>query len=142
LDANTPPTAGYSGTPLQKKLGIKPGMVLAFIRPPADYGETLGPVPGDCTVLPWQAGGAFDLVQYFCTRRSDLQADITALMGSIRRDGTIWISWPKKASKLPTDLDENLLREVILPTGLVDVKVCAVDERWSGLKFVIRKELR
>lgn len=134
---------GYSGTPLIKKLGIKSGMAVALVNAPAGFLENvLGPLPADVVLGEWSGEGQFDLIHYFCSWRADLERDILGLMRSIRRDGTIWISWPKKAAKLPGDITENVLREVILPTGLVDVKVCAVDDTWSGLKFVIRVELR
>jgi hypothetical protein len=137
------PVAGYSGTPLVSKLGIKAGMSVAFVHAPATYLETvLGPLPDGVTVGNWDGQGAFDCIQYFCSWRADLERDLPLLMASIQRNGMIWISWPKKAAKMPGDLDENLLREVGLPTGLVDVKVCAVDAQWSGLKFVIRVGLR
>ena len=135
--------SGYSGTPLVKKLGIKAGLQLAFVNAPDGFlADVLGPLPERVVVGQWAGEGAFDIIHYFCRWQADLERDILALMGSIRRDGTIWISWPKKAAKLPGDINENVLREVILPTGLVDVKVCAVDETWSGLMFVIRVELR
>jgi Protein of unknown function (DUF3052) len=134
---------GYSGTPLLKKLGIKSGMSLAWVNAPAEFLENvLGPLPADVMVAEWSGVGQFDFIHYFCAWRADLERDILGLMRSIKRDGMIWISWPKKAAKLPGDITENVLREAILPTGLVDVKVCAVDETWSGLKFVIRAELR
>jgi hypothetical protein len=136
-------SSGYSGTPLVKKLGIKSGMHVAFVHAPEGFlSDVLGPLPMDVWVGDWTALGQFDLVHYFCHWRSDLERDILPLMHSIKRNGMIWISWPKKAAKMPGDLDENILREVILPTGLVDVKVCAVDARYSGLKFVIRVALR
>jgi hypothetical protein len=134
---------GYSGTPLIKKLGIKSGMAVALVNAPDGFlDNVLGPLPDDVVLGEWSGEGHFDLIHYFCSWQADLGRDILRLMHSIDRGGTIWISWPKKAAKLPGDITENVLREVILPTGLVDVKVCAVDETWSALKFVIRVELR
>lgn len=134
---------GYSGTPLVKKLGIQAGMQIACVHAPADFLTTvLGPLPVGVAIGQWSGEGAFDLIHAFYSWRKDLERDILPLLQSIRREGTIWISWPKKAAKLPGDLNENVLREIILPTGLVDVKVCAVDATWSALKFVIRVALR
>lgn len=114
-------------------------MKLAFVNAPDSYlADVLGPLPEGVEIAHWAGDGAFDLIQYFCAWRADLSRDFPKLMNSIVRNGTVWISWPKKAAKLPGDLDENVLREIGLPIGMVDVKVCAVDETWSGLKFVIR----
>ena len=130
--------AGYSGTPLIKKLGIKEGFRLWFHHAPTHYEALLGP-------LPLGVGAAqtdCDFIHAFYTERSSFSADVVQLMAAIKRDGMIWISWPKKASKVPSDMSEDVVRAVALPLGLVDIKVCAVDEVWSGLKLVIRKELR
>jgi hypothetical protein len=129
--------AGYSGTPLIKKLGLKPGMHVALITPPADYGSLLE-WPEDITFVDETALSDCDWIQAFYTRRIDFEAQIAHLRAAIRPNGQIWISWPKKAAKVPTDLDENIIRDVGLAAGLVDVKVAAVDAMWSGLKFVIR----
>ena len=135
--------AGYSGMPLVGKLGIRAGMLVAFVEAPLGYlADVLGPLPADVTVADWGAEGRLDLVHYFCRWRADLERDLLPLMGSIKRNGAIWISWPKKSAKMPGDITEDVLRAVCLPTGLVDVKVCAVDAQWSALKFVIRVELR
>jgi hypothetical protein len=137
--------AGYSGTPLPKKLGIQAGHVVALHGAPVDYGKTLGELPPGVRV---RAGGGAraDVVQLFATRRAALAKALVRLGRSIFPDGALWISWPKKTAKgaaaLASDVDENAIRALALPLGLVDVKVCAVDETWSGLKLVWRKELR
>ncbi|WP_020400109.1 DUF3052 family protein [Kordiimonas gwangyangensis] len=131
-------TAGYSGTPLIKKLGIKEGFRLRLEHAPEQYSDLLGPLP----IGTEEAARECDFIHAFYKERALFADEIESLMGAIKRDGMIWISWPKKASKVPTDMTEDVVREVALPLGLVDVKVCAVDEVWSGLKLVIRKELR
>lgn len=131
--------AGYSGTPLWKKLGLKDGMRGATHGAPPDYAALLGDAPD---VL-WEEltdGTAF--YHIFTTEAATLHAELTRALPLIARDGMIWASWPKKASKVPTDITEDTIRSLCLPMGLVDVKVCAVDATWSGLKLVIRKELR
>lgn len=135
------PTAGYSGTPLIKKLGITPGMRICFRHAPKDYAKTLGDLPDDITQVK-QLKGTLNFIQLFVTERSVLEKELSQCQDVLDPDGMIWISWPKKASKVPTDITEQTIRDVCLPIGLVDVKVCAVDEIWSGLKLVIRKELR
>lgn len=134
-------TAGYSGTPLVRKLGIGPGARLALLGAPDGFDETLGALPEDVAVTR-RLGGARDVVVFFTTERARLAGRLDALRAAIAPDGMIWVAWPKKASKVPTDVTEDVVREVVLPTGLVDVKVCAIDATWSGLKLVIRKELR
>lgn len=133
--------AGYSGTPLAKKLGIKPGFRVRTSNAPDHYLELIDPYPEDATI-----SGAIrkdiDLWHFFTSSACELRRALPAIMEAIRQDGTIWVSWPKKASKVPTDITEDTVRKLALPLGLVDVKVCAVDETWSGLKLVIRKELR
>jgi hypothetical protein len=135
-------TVGYSGTPLPKKLGIKPGMSMAVLHEPANLEAILGDLPdGVATVR--RLSGHHDLVLIFITRQVDIAACIPALTTAIAPDGMIWVAWPKRASKIETDMTEDVIREIVLPsTGLVDVKVCAIDHVWSGLKLVIRKELR
>jgi hypothetical protein len=139
--------AGYSGTPLAQKLGLKDGQRVLFISLPKSLNDLrtsrnfLEMAQADWDT--WQDGDpGYDLIHAFTARRADLEQDGKALMDNIQRDGTVWISWPKKASKVPTDITEDVIREVLLPVGLVDVKVAAVDDTWSGLKLVIRKELR
>lgn len=133
--------AGYSGTPLWKKLGLKPGLRVAVIGAPDDYLSLLGE---DAPEVEWHAAPepGDDLVHIFETRRSALERQLSALRDSIDRAGMIWVSWPKKSSRVPSEITEDTIREVALPIGLVDVKVCAVSDVWSGLKLVIRKELR
>jgi hypothetical protein len=135
-------TAGYSGTPLAKKLGFRAGMRATLIDAPAGFREgTLGELP-DGVVVGTRLGGHQDLVVVFVTARAALARRVQALKRAVAPDGMVWIAWPKRASGVPTDVTEDAIREVALPTGLVDVKVCAIDATWSGLKLVIRKELR
>ena len=133
--------AGYSGTPLAKKLGIKPGTCLRAINAPADYAALLAPLPENVTLARTDAN-EHDLVHLFTKTRSELIKLIDRYKTKIKQDGAIWVSWPKKASGIPTEVTEDTVREIALPLGLVDIKVCAVDETWSGLKLVIRKENR
>ena len=133
--------AGYSGTPLAKKLGIKAGCKLYAKNPPDNYLALIAPLPEDVQLLS-RLSKELDLIHFFTTSRAELAANIEKFMDRIKQDGMIWVSWPKKASKVPTDVTEDVIREIILPLGLVDVKVCAVDKVWSGLKVVIRKENR
>ena len=135
-------TVGYSGTPLPKKLGIKPGMSMAVLNAPTNLDTVLGELP-DHVAISSRLRGHHDLVLVFVTRRVDFAARIPSLTTAIAPDGMIWVAWPKRASKIETDMTEDVIREIVLPTtGLVDVKVCAIDHVWSGLKLVIRKELR
>lgn len=143
-DMTTPKTAGYSGTPLVRKLGLARGQVAALLGIPKTI-EDINGFDGFTSivhVLPETPQRAFDYVHLFATERTALEAAAPALFNALKPDGMVWISWPKKSSRRPTDLTEDVLREILLPTGLVDVKVCAIDEIWSGLKFVIRKEFR
>lgn len=133
--------AGYSGTPLYKKLGIKPDTRLYVRRSPVDYAALLGPAP--FPVAPRsRVFRDFDLAHLFTTALKDLRECLPRTLSAMHPDGAIWVSWPKRASGVATDVTEDRIREVCLPLGLVDVKVCAVDATWSGLKLVIRKELR
>jgi hypothetical protein len=129
-------TTGYSGTPLWKKLGFKPGYRIMLIQPPADYFSLLSGMPETVKI---SAGlkKDIDLIHYFETDLLKLQARLPRLLQQIRPNGSIWISWPKKAAKMRTSIDENSLRVAALATGLVDIKVCAIDDTWSGLKLVI-----
>jgi hypothetical protein len=131
-------TAGYSGTPLAKKLSLKDGMRVRFEAMPASVRAEID--GAGFALLP--AEDAIDAAHIFVTGRNELHHCLERLLPSLARDGQIWVSWPKKISKLPTDVTEDVVREVALPMGLVDIKVCAVDETWSGLKLVIRKALR
>ena len=133
--------AGYSGTPLPKKLGIVEGTRLALINPPDGFDDTLGELPNDVRVVR-KAGAAHDVVVVFATDRNVLEKAVASLEKKIFPSGAIWTAWPKKASKVPTDITEDTVREICLPRGLVDAKVCAIDDVWSGLKLVWRKELR
>ena len=137
----SPALAGYSGTPLCKKLGLKSGSRVVAKRAPTEYLSLLAPLPPD-VVMRSRVTTTTDVVHLFCLTRAELQRDLTALRHTIRADAALWISWPKKASKVPTDITEDVIRTVALPMGYVDIKVCAVSEIWSGLKLVIRKELR
>lgn len=133
-------TAGYSGTPLAAKLGLKAGMRTVWLDAPDHLGGLLGPLEG--VVVGTRLGGHPDAVLCFVTRRTMLRRRATALRRAATPDGMIWVCWPKRASGVASDVTEDIVRELLLPTGLVDVKVCAVDETWSGLKLVVRRELR
>jgi hypothetical protein len=133
--------AGYSRTPLSKKLGIKPGHAVHAIDAPRGYRTLLAPLPDDVTFTP-RLSSAVDVVHLFVTEKSALASAIPRIRTQMKPDAAVWVSWPKQAAKIETDVTEDVVRAVALPTGLVDVKVCAVDETWSGLKLVIRKELR
>jgi len=127
--------AGYSGTLLINKLGIKPGMRLEVVDAPATFGATLGPLPEEVRRV---TRGSLDFAMVFVTERLKLEREFPRLMKRLEPAGTLWVSWPKKAAKVATDVDENVVRLFGLGQGLVDVKICAVDEVWSGLKFVRR----
>lgn len=133
--------AGYSGTPLAKKLGIKTGSRVWAPRAPKGYKKLLSPLPAEVSFL-IRAGHELDVIHFFTQSRRELAATLPGLIPRIRRDGAIWVSWPKKTSKVETDVTEDMIRTLALPLRLVDVKVCAVDETWSGLKLVIRKQHR
>lgn len=130
--------AGYSGTPLVRKLGIKPGMTVAVVDPPEHYWDLLVGVPDDLVICDTSTRG-LAFVHVFAHERKGLADRLSALRRSIAADGMIWVSWPKKASGVVTDVTEEMVRDTGLAAGLVDVKICAVDTTWSGLKFVIRK---
>lgn len=131
-------TAGYSATPLVKKLGIKPGCRLALLHAPPHYLELLGDLPADVAIDHTIAGGEYDVVHAFYQWRADYEAEFAALKAAIHSAGMVWISWYKKAAKMPTDISEDVVRDVALAGGLVDVKVAAIDAQWSGLKLVYR----
>lgn len=129
--------AGYSGTPLVKKLGIKPGQRLAIVNPPTGYVESLvGDQP--CAPVIGDEPESLDLIQFFTRSRGEFEEALPGLKRALAKTGALWISWPKKAAGVPTDLTENTVRDLALAVGLVDVKVCAVDSTWSGLKLVYR----
>ncbi len=133
--------SGYSGKALGQKLGIKSWMRVKTRNDPGRYQQLLGALPDD-VVISTRLRRPVDLVHIFSIARAHLLAELRTAMKEIEQDGAIWVSWPKKASGVETDLTEDVIREVALPMGLVDVKVCAVDETWSGLKLVIRKANR
>ena len=132
---------GYSGTPLAKKLGIAAGTRVLAVQPPDDYAELLAPLP-EGVVFEKRLSKRTGIVHLFCLRKARLAAQLERLRGSIQPDAAVWVSWPKKAARVPTDITEDTIRELALPLGFVDIKVCAVNEVWSGLKLVIRRELR
>jgi len=138
------PASGYSGTPLAKKLGFKPGSTVALVSAPEFMAQVVAEAGAAAKAAATAKGvkGPVAAVHFFATEQNVLKAGLPVLMKAITRDGMIWISWPKKAAKVPTDITEDTIRKHALPLGLVDVKVCAVDEVWSGLKLMIRKEKR
>ena len=156
-------TAGYSGTPLAKKLGIKEGFAVAAVNAPDGFARLLEPLPAGVTISRYVgtlpdghhpardaltgapcrvSARKTDIIHFFTNSRDELAEGLTKYKGLIKQNGSIWVSWYKKAAKLPTEITEDVVRDVALPLGLVDVKVCAVDEKWSGLKLVIRRENR
>jgi hypothetical protein len=139
--SRSPGSPGYSGTPLAKKLGIVAGSRVLARNAPPEYRKWLAPLPPK-VAFGRKISVVTDVVHLFCERKAALKADLLRLRAAMRDSGVIWVSWPKKTSKLPTDITEDTIRALALPIGLVDVKVCAVSEVWSGLKLVIRKELR
>lgn len=134
-------TVGYSGTPLAKKLGLTPGMATWFHDLPGGVRAEIDPGGIGLVELPTPTAG-LTAAHIFVTRRADLERELLRLRDLIASAGFIWVSWPKKAAKVATDVTEDVIRDVALPIGLVDVKVCAVDATWSGLKLVIRRNLR
>lgn len=134
--------SGYSGTPLWKKLGYKAGTVALLAAPPENYLKLLA-LPSDI-VIAWCSKPSMDvsLVHCFTKSKKELSSFVSSYRKRLNPTASVWISWPKKGSGMQSDLTENVIREVALPVGFVDIKVCAVDETWSGLKLVIRKELR
>jgi hypothetical protein len=133
--------AGYSGTPLAQKLGIKPSQKVATIDAPAAYQKLLAPLPKEVSFTTDIAADA-SFVHLFVTKRQTLEKELKRLRRLLADAGVLWVSWPKKSSGVATDVTEDVIREVCLPLGFVDVKVCAVDETWSGLKLMIRRENR
>lgn len=133
--------AGYSANPLSKKLGLKPEMKCILINAPKDY-FSLIEIPEKDLKLEKSSANEIDFVHLFTSKEKELSDHLKQLKNQIRSNGIIWVSWPKKSSKIPSEIDENKIREIALPMGLVDVKVCAVDEVWSGLKLVIRIQNR
>jgi hypothetical protein len=133
--------AGYSGTPLAKKLGLKGGSRIFLLNAPGNYLQLVSPLPEGVQVAP-QITSHTDVIHIFSTKKEELSQALHTCLEKMRPNGMIWVSWPKKSSKVPTDITEDTIRGVALPLGLVDIKVCAVDDVWSGLKLVIRKEKR
>ena len=134
-------TSGYSGTPLSKKLGIKERALVVTLNAPPDYRELLAPLAAGVSIRDSPSSNA-DVVHLFTNSHDELARSLARYKKIIRQDGAIWVSWYKKAAKLPTEITEDTVREIALPLGLVDIKVCAVDEKWSALKLVIRRENR
>jgi len=136
------PTAGYSGTPLFRKLGIKPGDAVAVLGAPPGFAGGLAALSGADVAAELPGHGLLDVIVTFVRWREDLEAQLPGLRRRMAPACGLWIAWPKRAARVPTDMTEDVVREVALPTGLVDNKVCAIDEVWSGLRLVIRRELR
>ena len=160
--------AGYSGTPLPRKLGIKPGARVGLAGAPGGFGARLEPLPDGARIEaststtgtsttggpaagaagPVLAGavlpgtGPFDVIVFFTVEQAELAGRLSELRARMAPAAGLWIAWPKRASRVPTDMTEDVIREIALPTGLVDNKVCAIDEVWSGLRLVVRRELR
>ena len=155
--------AGYSGTPLPKKLGIKPGSRVGLAGAPDGFGALLEPLPDGARIEAGAAGpvlpstvlpgpvlpgsvlpgtGPFDVIVFFTVEQAELAGRLGELRARMAPAAGLWIAWPKRASRVPTDMTEDVIREIALPTGLVDNKVCAIDQVWSGLRLVIRRELR
>ncbi len=134
--------AGYSETPLVKKLGIKSGFQMALLNEPSDYWDWINPLPEGVKVKKTPIARSVDFVHLFVREKKVFEKEVLRFKKLLKLDGLIWVSWPKKASGVPTDVDENTIRDFALRNGLVDVKVCAVDEVWSGLKLVIPVKLR
>ncbi len=132
-------SAGYSGTPLVKKLGIKPGFKIAILNPPAHYRQLIGELPESVTIVD-DLNGPLDFIHFFTRQSAELADQFPALKQALASNGMLWISWPKQSAKAATDLTENVIRDIGLKNKLVDVKVAAVDEFWSGLYFVYRVE--
>lgn len=132
---------GYSGTPLTKKLGIKEGSKVLVVGAPEGYAKLLDPLP-DAVQFASRFSDATDIVHIFTDQKAELQRALAVFRKGLKPTAMVWVSWPKKSSKVPTDITEDTVREVALPLGFVDIKVCAVTEVWSGLKLVVRKELR
>ncbi|HEX9943998.1 MAG TPA: DUF3052 domain-containing protein [Thermoanaerobaculia bacterium] len=130
--------AGYSGTPLPKKLGIREGLRVALIGAPEGFESILDPLPAKVTLARRIGPPPLDVILFFTKRRADLEKRFPSLAAAVAPSGGLWIAWPKKSSGVPTDLTETVVREIGLASGLVDNKVCAVDDVWSGLRFVVR----
>ncbi|MGB2713224.1 MAG: hypothetical protein WBC51_03535 [Vicinamibacterales bacterium] len=133
--------AGYSGTSLAKKLGINSGTKLHLIDAPPTLQRLLAPLPDGVEFVP-TTSDTTDIIHVFSTKKARLAKTLVVIRKRMRPNAVVWVSWPKKAARVPTDLTEDVIRELALPLGLVDIKVCAVDDVWSGLKLMVRRELR
>lgn len=133
--------SGYSGTPLVKKLGITEGMKVLLVDAPPDYARLVAPLPDGVTFVSRRVTDT-DMIHIFTTKEAHLAKWLNACLPRLKPDGMIWVSWPKLSAKIPSDVREDTVRKVALPMGLVDIKVCAVDDVWSGLKLVVRKSQR
>ena len=134
-------TAGYSGTPLSKKLGIKEAQRVFPLEAPKEYESLLAPLPPAVEFVN-RPDSKVDIAHVFVTQKEELAKVLSLMRKKLKPDAALWISWPKKSAKVPTTITEDTIRELALPLGFVDIKVCAVTEVWSGLKLVVRKELR
>jgi hypothetical protein len=138
-----PGQSGYSGTPIARKLGIGEGDEVALIGAPEWFEDTVRALPDIASVhTDLVADARYDVMVVFVTRRAELEAELPRLRSLMAPACGLWIAWPKRAARLPTDMTDQVVRDVALPTGLVDNKVCAIDDTWSGLRLVIRRELR
>lgn len=135
-------SAGYSGTPLIRKLGIKPGFYIHLIEEPDHFIDMISPLPEKCQILKHPEAGSVDYVHMFVTKQPDFDQYIKSAIPLIKKNGMVWVSWPKGSSSIITELNREKVRETLLRTDLVDVKVCAINDDWSGLKFVYRKDKR
>ena len=135
-----PETSGYSGTPLARKLGIKKGFKLQLFNAPKHYFDLFSDLPEEIEVI--ESAPETDFIHLFCTTFEELQSIVPKFKEDLKKDGLMWVSWPKGKSTIPTDLKRDMIRTYLLDIGLVDVKVAAIDEDWSGLKFVYRKKDR
>jgi hypothetical protein len=133
--------AGYSGTPLAKKLGIKEQSNVVTVAAPKGYRALLEPLPAAVRFAS-KADKTTDIVHVFSTNKSEVKSALASYRKKLDPSAAVWVSWPKKSAKVPTDITEDVVREIALPLGFVDIKVCAIDDVWSGLKLVVRKELR
>ena len=134
-------TPGYSGTPLARKLGLAESSRVLLVNPPENYESLVQPLPAG-VVFETEASQSVDIAHIFVTKKEELAKHLAVLRKALRPNAMVWVSWPKKAAKVPTTVAEDTIRELAFPLGFVDVKVCAVSEVWSGLKLVVRKELR
>jgi DUF3052 family protein len=137
----SPRPAGYSATPLAKKLGVKEAYRMLLLGAPEGYSQLLAPLPAGVQFSS-RPSRAIDIAHVFVTRKEELTEHLRNLRAKLRPDALVWVSWPKHAAKVTTNVTEGTIREVALPLGFVDIKVCAITEVWSGLKLVVRKELR